>query len=464
MKKDKNTNKTYLKYIFILFILVFALNLIFNFLFADSQIYADAMNYWELGKSLWKNGHFSFYNLETGFRGYFFPFFLGIFGQIFSWSRWSYIIAYSILAGILFAAIIPKLIITDKEWDKNIDLKFIVRGIICYIIFMLFFCGLLYYPLSDIFAIFICMLTVVFANKILSEDNPFKLFILSICFGAGLYLAYNVRTIYMFASIYLVLVYGIKILKNSAWLKKILSILGGGLGFGIASIPQIIINRNLLNIISLKVPTNSLMLTQLSWGLMYQRYDTYIGAQQNIPQMYFLDSVGNKILQAEGLTQGIQTWSDYFHIALKYPFEMLGIYVRHLVNMLLPVFPNQYVLDLDNNKIWLAVLSFTCFYLFAVAHLVHKVNMSRKTFINFVPLFITMLFILPGAVEVRFFAGLYIYILGVLCYNVRWKQLFEYIKVNKAKIALSYCAIFGIFMAMWSAMLASETAYDLFLW
>lgn len=55
----------------------------------------------------------------------------------------------------------------------------------------------------------------------------------------------------------------------------------------------------MLGKLSLIVPTNGLMLALISWGIRYQRYDTYVG--ENIvhpsPQMYFVDPVGNVLMQ-----------------------------------------------------------------------------------------------------------------------------------------------------------------------
>ena len=62
-------------------------------------------------------------------------------------------------------------------------------------------------------------------------------------------------------------------------LKRLLSsgayILMGIVGVFAAAIPQITINKNVLGKFSISVPTDNLMLTQMSWGFMYQRYDTY---------------------------------------------------------------------------------------------------------------------------------------------------------------------------------------------
>lgn len=53
---------------------------------------------------------------------------------------------------------------------------------------------------------------------------------------------------------------------------------------------------------------------------------------------------------------------------------------------------------------------------------------------NFAPALILVICITPGAIESRFFAAMYLYIIGMLCYNCDWGKLGQIFRQNKIKI------------------------------
>lgn len=227
------------------------------------------------------------------------------------------------------------------------------------------------------------------------------------------------------------------------------------LGSMFAAIPQIYMNYHMLGNISINVPTGGLMLQQVFWGIQYQRYDTYIGkAPEHVaPQMFFQDPVGFRLLNELGIN-GFSGWNEFIVFCLKHPLEVFGIYVRHFVNMLFSCWPDQYVNDLNNCKVILAVLSLMMFFVFGIAILNKLV--SFKFFKNYTALLTPILFIMPGAVEVRFFAALYIMVIGVLCYNTQWGKLWEYMLNNRVKVLVCFIIYSGLMLSIWSSMLASD--------
>ncbi len=213
--------------------------------------------------------------------------------------------------------------------------------------------------------------------------------------------------------------------------------------------------------LSIKVPTSGLMKRQLFWGMQNQAYGTYVGIEQEIPQMYFVDKVGMNILQKEGITNSFVSIGQYLKVCLKYPIEMVGIYTRHLINMLLPIWPEAYVVNMNSNKIITSLLAFSCIFLFIIC--VFGKYTYRNTYWNFVPILIPVVFITPGAVEIRFFAALFIYIISTLCLNCDWKSMFSMIARNKIKFILSYIGIYASFIAIWTNTLSSiSTGYPIF--
>lgn len=97
------------------------------------------------------------------------------------------------------------------------------------------------------------------------------------------------------------------------------------------------------------------MVAQMYWGLQYQRYDTYINYLNDLshplPQVYFMDPVGNRILEAMKV-DSFSSWNEYFNIFIHYPIDVLEIYLRYFVNFLFPCWPKLYIENLNSSK-WL---------------------------------------------------------------------------------------------------------------
>lgn len=399
------------------------------------ELMYDSLQYWQLGENFWSSGKFHFVDLYNAWRGYVFPLWLGICNYIGGIQAFQFMNAA--VVSILFAIIVPKVVLNNEDYNIHT----IISSIICIIIFCLFFYGLIVYPLSDIPAIGVCMSCVVLKNKIEGESESGKV-IGAFLLGAGIYIAYNIRTIYVFFGIYMFGAIFYIVYKQKTILKqKVEVILSMIMGIILAGMPQVYLNYRLLDRYSFKVPTDNLMVKQLFWGIKYQRYDTFLDEAQRIPQMNFYDPVGVKILQTEGM-EAFSSWNDFFHLIFKYPLEMCGIYIRHFINILLPVWGNQYVKDINNNKVFLTVLAFSLLYLWTLIS-IKKFWKNKKVFKNFIPVIVPSIFILPGAVEVRFFAAMWLMIISMLCFSVQWNEVITYVKNNKLKVLLTYIVIFS---------------------
>lgn len=94
------------------------------------------------------------------------------------------------------------------------------------------------------------------------------------------------------------------------------------------------------------------------------------------------------------------------------------------------------------------------FYIFGIGVL-NKL-FSDKFFQNYVTLLVPILFITPGAVETRFYAALYIMVIGALCYNLNWKKLWRYVIDQKVKVGVCFVIYSSLMITIWSGMLASD--------
>ncbi len=323
--------------------------------------------------------------------------------------------------------------------------------------------GLEIYPLSDLPAVFLCLLATYEVDHIIENQTVVKRFLRSILFGILVYSAYNVRTIYMFASAYLIGYLLYKLYKSKTKvINMIITVAGSGAGFVFSAIPQAYMNYHEHGKLSIKVITDGLMTQQLLWGMKFQNYATYVSADGlTDPPMYFMDNVGVNILQQEGIADAISL-GQYIKICLKYPFEMVSIYGRHFINSILLYGPKVYVEKLDTSKVWISFISFSCVFCLIAAFLLGGI-IKRKTIWKFMPVLIPVICITPGAIESRFFAAMYLYVIGTLCYNCDWMKLWHIFKKNKVKIVFCYIGLYSCFLVTWTSMLSSlKTGYPIF--
>lgn len=423
-------------------------------IFSPEAFYYDSWDYWNRGARYWEwteNGTFLFVSSD-GARGYVFPLFLGVcnhFIGIFGWK-----LLNAMMISVLFTIIIPYLSGYKNDSDKfRVDYK----AIILYFLFSFLFIGLEIYPLSDLPAIFLCGLAVCVILQML-ETNGMKRFVYSVIGGILIYSAYNVRTIYLFGAIYMLFYLVYLMYRNHTKIKNVvLTAMGGVLGLLIAMFPQAYMNYCLFGRISVKVPTGGLMQSQLYWGIKYQNFAGYIGSDSSLEStLYFLDKVGINILQNEGIEGGLSL-GQYISICIRYPFEMISVYGRHFINGILLYGPEIYIDELGKENFFVSIISFTCFFCLLLAFLSDCIK-KWKTIWSFAPIIIPVICIIPGAIESRFFAALYLYIIGTLCYNCDWIKMINVIRKNKAKIGICYVGLYTCFLVVWTSMFANLDA------
>lgn len=412
--------------------------------------YYDAQNYWKYGELLFADG-FSLLNIP-GWRGYVFPLYLGICNKL--GGRMAFYAINSLLMAVLFAGILPELM------QYRIDsAKKILKPVVSFGVIAVLFSGLFRYPLSDLFALFcgavavICLQKVRSANKIVGFTHVYA----GLC-GVFLYLSYNTRTIYLFLAVALMV--QVVFLKNNG-IEKLKIIVMMMLGSLLAAVPQITMNWHELGVFSPAVITDNLMLRQIMWGLQYQRYATFIGdpAVHASAKVCFMDPVGNALIQQEGI-ETFSSWGHFLSFFAKYPLELIGIYMRHFINMTLICWPEQYIADLNNNKIGYALICFVLFSLFLLALVANSID-KQKIWAMF-PLLVPCICILPGAVESRFFVAMFLCVVMCLLYMTDWRKMLFFCKRNWFAVLVLTVVLGGFMISTWSGMLYSESLTPLF--
>lgn len=459
MKKENFFSKN--KYILITLAICFATAIIAEMGYLNSIWIYDTNDYWNRGEMI-KSSGFKIDSID-GFRGYIFPLFLA--AANFIGGRNGFFVLNAILVSIFGAFIIPGFNKESKGFEKN-DL---FSTSIFFLLLCLLFSGAIGYPLSDLFASIIIFVSVLFLKKSIDTDNKALKLIFAFLSGAFAYLAYNTRTIYLFACFTMPVIYIIMLLRQEEEFsfKKILftaaTIISGLIGVVAAAIPQIMINKTWNGLLSISVTTDGLMLSQMLWGLKYQRYDTYVPIVPDpihpSPQIIFSDPVGLRLLEEMQITE-FNDWSDFLYLFVQHPIDVCMIYVRHLINFVCPFWPEIYVTDLNTSKWLWGLLGFTIFFLTAFVF-VRKCLNSYKSLVYFIPVLIPGILIIPGAVEYRFSLPLYLFALCQLCFNADWKKIKDDVIAHKWSVLFIYLAGALLCFAVWSDMLASESVTPL---
>lgn len=292
--------------------------------------YYDAAGYWEIGRGFFDG------NINL-FRGYLFPGLLGCMSVIghtkFLWTMFS-----GAMTTVFFVSMIPWFFRQEK-------IDCFKKVLLCEGNFLLFAClysGLFAYTLTDFYAIVLACATIILTYEALHKTS--HVFLYALLAGLFAYASYNVRTIYLFLIFGMIAYVARSLLPFKK--EKFPAPIGMCIGFLIAAFPQGFLNYKYYHLISIAVPTENLFGKQLLGGLQLQRYDTYVGTEISSPGMNFPDPVGQTILAAEQLT-GATDFSipEYINLFFSYPLEMIGIYARHFINMMLSIWPEQYIVS-----------------------------------------------------------------------------------------------------------------------
>lgn len=436
------------------FLVLFLICFIMQILIDNEEILYDASLYWEYGKAL----GWDVRNETLGFRGYFLLYFFSMcyqLGTLFSKEFSGYWILSSLIFALTFSIVFFMIarILDFVESDNYI----LGAGGICGILFLLFFRGLFIYPLSDFYALSLSLLSIVLVYNIL-EKNPkwhtrtMESFALGLC----LYGTYNIRTIYLFLAIAVMALLIVWQIYEKKWRELLITAPCCFGGMVLCAWPQMIINHRLFGEYAWQVSTGDLMLFQLHCGISTGRYATYIGdpSLSNVGGMFFKDGSGQAILDGAQLAD-FTSYGEWFGLILRHPLDFAGIYIRHLLNMLYPIYPNQYIKDITRDKSLLLLVFYTILFI-AVFSFVRSAKMKSKKWIWLFLILMPCICILPGAVEIRFFIALHFIIYMYATLGI--KEFIMQFRENKVKYIAGYLTGFLFYIAYAGMLLATTEA------
>ncbi|MCF7557871.1 hypothetical protein [Pseudomonas petrae] len=364
----------------------------------------DARLYWSLSSTIWD------LSFPQTVRGYVYPLLLSparaLFDRNIDAGPTLLKLCHSIIYGYFFAVTLPnlytKIIGGTTSVAKRVTLALIVSII---------FPGLVSYPLSDApsFALTVYSMSCV----LLAYDKKTVTKKMAYLMMAGLlsYAAYNTRTIYIF-SFAAMAVAVVAITIGNTWVKTIclLAFLSGSL---IGAAPQMVINKkyndNFSPLITTGLQGDSLYVSQLMWGLIVDRYETYIekGKAGGTP-VFYANSRGIEILKEKGVDLTSPRLSDYVDIALKHPADLLTIYLRHTASALDARDGDVYTTTPSYNKsirsfMYLMIVTLGLTQLARSLISNKTISHNRYKVMWLATLTLPCFASIPGAVETRFF-------------------------------------------------------------
>jgi len=395
----------------LIFVVILILQLHFNIGYSD---YAhDCEQYYNMGKSMFPNGILDLTANFEEWRGFYFPFYMGIcsvINDILNIDN-SYIYVSSLIISILLTVFIN---FCKEIFIKDQTVKyFYLRCGIFIALLLFFFYGILIYPLTDIYAALLCFSSL-YCYYIFHKNNNKLFLFLS---GCLLYITYNIRTIYIILLLFMIAFTCFYRYRNNKAKDIVINFSILILGIVIAAIPQIYINYIKHGSVSLLVNNGSLFSDQLFFGLRFSRYESYVGNQHKA-EMYFGSKTGDAIINDIFLRQYPVNIYTYIRFFIKYPLEYIAMFGKHLFNACFLIFPEQYISDIYANRYIYVIMSLLLIVVFVVALYLRIKDCKPKIFniLILIGALLPTLAIMFGAVEQRFLIAPYLLIFAFISF------------------------------------------------
>ena len=425
-----------------------------------TEYYYDSKYYWNLGNGIFENSWnpINILRFPQSIRGYFFPVLLGAFKTLFH-GVWGWRVLASGSMAVCFSLSLPYAM-TGK--GINSGRKF-CGILVSYAVFMWVWGDLMQYPLSDFVSCFLLLSAI----ALLRAAGPDRKLIIKIVWGllAGmlLYAAYNTRPTFLYSGVLVLLAYLLTNRKRLAAVWIVLCCMA--VGMVLVALPQCYINNRHEGAFSPKVYYN-LVESEVLKGLSTSRYETYTGDRKEYPRsgMIFDDLTGWEMIKRDKITGKNFKLSTIFELFLKYPLDMIGIYVRHLVSLLTPVYRQVYITNVYAVNPVLIVFSIVMWLVAALGVL----GQVRIFGIDWNVLWILALCI-PGLLqifdepELRFFLPIYL-----LCYFyvfavIDYRKLAYTFKSNRLQTLVLFSVIFMLWISLLGYTLATIRSTKLML-
>lgn len=449
------------KYKWFLFAFLFLISILYSHRLDITNYPYDSDYYWNTANSVLEGGHFDLLKFPDTFRGYLLPLALTCLKPMLGIWTWRIITAFCCAS--VFAFALPRLVKNEEitTWQQA------GRAFLVYLIFLLVWGKFIQYPLSDLPAAAM-LLGAGAICRYFTGCNQHKHSMWGFALWGGAagilcYGAYNVRAAYLYGVLGILFYLIVSSRKKRNLLIFLFALLLGAI---IISLPQCIINQHYTGKFTPRVLTEayagnkSLQSQQVLWGLTYDRYETYTGDMAKYPDahVYFRDPTGEEIVRRENIIDNDFTLREVFKLYLKYPLDMLGIYVRHLISLLTPFWDSGYIEELYTDK-WLIASASMLIWLTAFYSIL--VNRQSGCWIRWNDLLIFSMCLpcllqLLGAVELRFFLTVYLLVYYKVFAAIDYRRLLLHFRTNWIPVISCGAAILLMWISIAGSILSNN--------
>ena len=379
----------------------------------DDRFYHDAARYWQLGDLFGQGAHFSLLAYDYPYRGYSLPLWnhgLDIVASVVGIGDSMIVqLTGSLLVAMLGVVVVPRLaraLFSEAAvgWGRVLALN----GLL-----FVFWRDHLGFPLSD----FPALLAACVGVLGLLRATKTGYLVAGLAFG----LAVNLRPAYLLTAVAAVVVAGLVPRRPWRSLRHVFApalVLVGAL---VVSLPQMAINHHHRDSWSPTVDgAKEIGTGQLAWGLVLQRYETYVGPSSEYPRqrVLYFDPVANKVREEEGVSD-IESYGDYIEVVLRHPAAMATSYALHVFNGLDVRYATPYIRDLRDTPLVLSLLQYTLLFV-AITRLVLPAARRRLGDVRWLGaslLILASLTAIPGAIEPRFFLPVHLLVYTLVCFG-----------------------------------------------
>ena len=440
-----------------MFVIISIVFLALSFLYNRTEFPYDADYYWHIADPVFEN-RIDIVRFPETFRGCLFPILVGIMKRavrrlgIASYWGWRILISGMIAAILVYA--FP--IIFKKNDTAHISWTTYLANAIFILIFSAFWGDFIQYPLSDAPACFFMLMGIAALFWVKDKPKHVHKIVGGIIAGASLYAAYNVRAAFLYGILIAIIVFCVHIFVKKSY-KNFLVFISLIIGMVLIATPQMVINHKYLGSWSPKVYTGqhtgyqkSLQSAQVLEGLKKMRLESYIGDSRDYPTgpVFFEDPIGKRIFEIEEITGDKFSYATVFKLFIKHPLDIGGVYTRHLISLMTPLFPAIYINDLYIGKgIFISLAIFT-WLIAAIGILFHdERKFDSITLWMLIAMVFPSLLQMAGMPEVRFFLMVYLLLYYYVSNVIDYKKLYQNIKKRWIPIVIVCAVVYSMWIS-----------------
>lgn len=438
----------------------------------------DSSYYDQLGSSGFK---INILNYPETFRGYFWPTVIGLTrGACIVLLKNGYV-GWRIIASFMMAIILT-FALPGVFRKKIMELSDFLRVLLMLVIVLIYWGDFLSFPLSDMAAFGFMCCGVALLRQILEDtiQAKWKIILQAVLAGMCFYASYNTRVAYLYSFIAVVCVIGYQVMKQKQLKKSLVMLLPMLLGMLLIAAPQMAINHKYTGSYTPRVITEQysnyekgLDCLQVLNGISHQRYETFNGDEAEYPYciIYSDDPVGLELIEREKITAETFGYSTIIKLFFKYPLDVAGIYVRHFINLLTPVFNQVYVTNAHTSK---GVFVSSAIWIWLIGGMMLAVGLKNRKLAGGTPteqsvshsmifnlclcvaIIVSNLLQCMGMPELRFFIGVHMMMYFYLFVQVDWIDSWNTIKKNKVGILCVMCILYLLWITLVGDTLANS--------